>query len=213
MSRRLLPPLALLALGWAAIVWVEPFSADTISDLFLYHGFADAVIHGDVPYRDVFLEYPPLAAPMMALPGLVTLDGSDFRLVYAAWTLIQAGIVMLLCGALAGRTGGSRSLALWGVAAMPFLCGALLRTHFDLAPVALTLLALLVVLRGRPRLGLTVLGLAIMTKGFPAVVVPVMLAWVSTTRGRKVAVESCLALIATAGAIAMLAVAASPEGA
>ena len=54
---------------------------------------------------------------------------------------------MVLCGALAARTGGDRRRALLAAAAMPLLCGAMLRTHFDLAPVALMLLALLA--RGR----------------------------------------------------------------
>ena len=43
-------------------------------------------------------------------------------------------------------------------AAMPLLCGALLRTHFDLFPVALVLGALLLLVRERPRAGFAVLG-------------------------------------------------------
>ena len=45
-------------------------------------------------------------------------------------------------------------------AAMPLLCGAMLRTHFDLFPVALLLGGLLLLCRDRPRAGLALLGLA-----------------------------------------------------
>ena len=185
-----MPALALLVAGWAAILWVPPFSDDSVNDLYVYRTFAEPVLDGELPYREQFFEYPPLAAPAIVLPGLLGTGEEAFRWAFAGWTLLLAVAVMVLCGALAARTGGDRRRALLAAAAMPLLCGAMLRTHFDLAPVALMLLALWLVVAERPRLGLAVLGLAVMTKGFPLVAAPPVLAWLAARDGRRVALEA-----------------------
>ena len=212
MRRLVGPALALLALGWAATLWVPPFSDDSVNDLYVYRTFARPVLDGELPYRDAFFEYPPLAAPVIALPGLLGTGDHAFRLAFAGWTLLLAGAVVVLCGALAARTGGRVRRALLASAAMPLLCGAMLRTHFDLAPMALLLVALLLVVEERPRLGLTVLGLAAMTKGFPIVAAAPVLAWLAVRHGRRVAVEGGLALVGTIAVISAIAIAISAEG-
>src|SRR5919197_2990462 len=132
----------------------------------------------------------------MALPGVLAEDPHGYRLAFAGWTLLLAAAVVPLCGALAARSGGDPRRALLAAAAAPLLCGAMVRTHFDLAPVALTLAALLLLVRGRPRLGLAVLGAAVMTKGFPLVVAPVALAWLWGRGEHRAAIESLGALLA-----------------
>ena len=126
------------------------------------------MLAGGLPYRDVFFEYPPLAAPVIALPGLAGTGEEAFRLAFAAWTLVLAGAVVLLCGALAALTGGDRRRALFAAALAPLACGALLRTHFDLVPVVLTLAALWLVCADRPRSGLALLGVGRARQGLPA---------------------------------------------
>jgi len=205
--------LALLAAGWALTLWVTPWSDERVNDLFVYRSFADPFLAGGLPYRDLFFEYPPLAAPAIALPGVAGTGDEAFRVAFAVWTLLLAGAVVLLCGALAELSGGERRRALLAAALMPLLCGALLRTHFDVAPVAATLAGLWLVVAGRPRSGLAVLGAAVMLKGFPAVVVPVALAWLWGRGERRAAWQgglSCLAVIAAVGAAAL---ALSPGGA
>jgi hypothetical protein len=120
---------------------------------------------------------------------------------------------VLLCGALAARTGGDARRALLAAALMPLLCGALVRTHFDLAPVALLLGALLLLASARPRIGMAVLGLAAMTKGFPLVAAPVALAWLAARVDRRTLAQSAAALLAALALPAAAAVAMSPEGA
>src|SRR4029434_826262 len=85
---------------------------------------------------------------------------------------------------------------------MPVLCGALVRTHFDLFPVALLLAGLLLLCLERPRAGLAVLGLGAMTKAFPLVAVPVALTWLVARGRRREAWQGALACgagIAVAG--------------
>jgi Glycosyltransferase family 87 len=211
--RHLLLAAGLLGLGWAATLWLAPWSDERVNDLFVYRVFADPVLEGWLPYRDVFFEYPPLAAPAIALPGLFGTGEEVFRAAFAGWTLLLALVVVGLCGALAARTSGRARTAMLAAALMPLLAGALVRTHFDLAAVALLLGALLLLCDGRPRGGMAVLGLAAMTKGFPLVVAPVALAWLAASAGRRTTLHAAAALLAALAVPAVAAVAVSPDGA
>lgn len=213
MRRAALLALVLLVCGWALTLWVTPWSNERVNDLFVYRTYAEPVLDGALPYRDVFSEYPPLASPAIALPGVVGTGAETFRLAFAGWTLLLAASLVLLCGVLAGRTGGSRGRAMVAAALMPLLCGALVRTHFDLAPVALTLAALWLLSAARPRAGMAVLGLGAMTKFFPLLIAPVALAWLVGRGSRKEAWQGAAALVAVLAVLGATAVAASPDGA
>lgn len=213
MKRGLPLALVLLAGGFALTLGVHPWSDQRINDLFVYRAFAEPVLHGALPYREAFLEYPPLAAPAIALPALAGGGEEGFRLAFAAWTLLLAVGVLLLTGALAQRTGGDRRRAWLAVALAPLLCGALIRTHFDLAPVALLLAGLLALSAGRPRAGLALLGLGAMTKGFPLVAAPIALAWLAARGERRAALEGLAVLAVVVLALAGVALLASPSGA
>jgi uncharacterized membrane protein len=205
--------LGVLAAAWAATLWLSPFSSDAINDLYVYRRFAESVLLGALPYRDILLEYPPLAAPAILLPGLFGTSEGVFEAVFAGWTLLLAAAGLLLTGALAARTGGSRRVALFAVAIAPLLCGAMVRTHFDLAPVVLLLGALVALCSERARLGAILLAAGALTKGFPLFAAAPVLAWMAARYSRREALE-------TAGVIALvlaigcgLALAASPSGA
>ncbi len=221
MRRAALLAIAVLIAGWALTLWVAPWSDERVNDLFVYRTFAEPVLSGGLPYRDVAFEYPPLAAPAIALPGLVGTGEETFRWAFALWTLAAAIAVVLLCGALAeagaaGTRGAGASparRAMFAAALMPLFCGALLRTHFDLFPVALLLAGLLLLARERPRAGLAVLGLGAATKLFPLVAVPVALAWLVARGRRREAWQGALACAAVIGTVAGAAIAISPDGA
>ena len=206
MRRAALLALAVLAAGWALTLWMAPWSNERVNDLFVYRSFAAPVLNGELPYRDVAFEYPPLAAPAIVLPGLTGTGPDDFRWAFALWTLVAAAAVVLLWGALAHATGGDPRRAMMGAALMPLFLGAMVRTHFDLFPVALLLAGLLLLCRDRPRAGLAVVGLGVMTKAFPLVAVPVALAWLVARGLRREAWQAglaCGAVIAVAGAVAL----------
>lgn len=213
MKRAALFALVLLVAGWALTLWVAPWSDERVNDLFVYRVFAAPVLDGGLPYRDVAFEYPPLAAPAIALPGLVSTAAEGFRWAFAVWTLLGAAAVVLLCGALARHTGGDARRAMLAAATMPLLCGAVLRTHFDLFPVALVLAALLLLVRNRPRAAFAVLGVAVMTKAFPIVIAPIAIAWLLARGRRRDAWQGALVCAAVMAAIAGAAVAVSPDGA
>ncbi|MDQ3643972.1 MAG: hypothetical protein M3356_00455 [Actinomycetota bacterium] len=207
--------LALLVLAGAFTVTLlpGPWGDESVTDLFLYRSYADLFLAGSLPYRDVAFEYPPLAAPLLALPGVPGSGDGDYRLAFAALALGLAAILVMFVGGLARRTGGDPRRAMLAAAVFPLFTGAMLRTHFDLAPVALTLGALLLLASNRPRTGLAVLGAAVMTKGFPLVVAPVAVAWLVAHDRRREAVEGMAALALVVVTVAGAAAVASPGGA
>ena len=199
--------LGVLAVGFAVTFLVRPWHDESVTDLPLYSAYAQLFLDGNLPYRDVAFEYPPLAAPVIAVAGLAG-DAASYRAAFTAITFVFAALVVLLCGALAGVTGADRRRALLVAAAAPLLCGAMIRTHFDLVPVAITLVALLLVCRDRPRVGMAVLGLGVAVKLYPVVIAPVALAWLLARGQRRAAADGLLALaavvvVAYAGALAL----------
>ena len=112
--------LGLLA-GWAATLWLAPFSDERVNDFFVYTTYADLMHGGALPFRDFGFEYPPLAAlPMLVMPsqlwfGAIMLASSlvaqacaarismvmtnprlfSFRRFVAGWLLFRLRMVML----------------------------------------------------------------------------------------------------------------------
>jgi uncharacterized membrane protein len=79
--------------------------------------------------------------------------------------------------------------------------------------VALTLAALVLLVRDRAVAGMAVLGAAVATKGFPIVVAPVALAWLAARGRRRDALHGALALGAVVALAVATSVAISPHGA
>ena len=181
--------------------------------MFVLRTDAAAFLDGRLPYRDIFFEYPLLAALPIGLPGLNGTDWHGYRHGFMALSLVLAVAVLLLVRELARRSGGSERLAMAAVAVSPLLLGATFRNHFDLAPVAATLGALLLLVSGRAVAGMGVLGVAVAIKGYPLVVAPVALAWLVGRGERRAALRggAVCAAIVVATLAAMVAI--SPSGA
>ena len=176
---------ALFLLSWG-LLHVPPLSRNQIIDTPTYQRFGDAVVDGQVPYRDFDIEYPPGALPAFILPSLAAED--DYRTVFE--------VLMLLCGlgavVLVARTldaaGADRRRLLAGCALAglaPLVLGTVILTRFDLWPALLSVGALAALAGGRERLGLGVLGLAVSAKIYPAVLLPIALLYVARRRGGR----------------------------
>jgi hypothetical protein len=212
--RDALAALGLLTLGWALTLWVPPWSDDLVNDLFVYRSFAEPVLAGGLPYRDVFFEYPPLAAPAIGLAGAFGTGEATYELAFSVICLGLLLTVMALAGRLAGPAGSAeRTRAMLAVALAPLLTGALMRTHFDLLPVAFAVGALLALVRRRPGLGFALIGLGGAAKGFPLAMAPVALAWLLGGGERREAARGAFALVAVLAATVVAAVALAPGGA
>jgi hypothetical protein len=192
-ERRQALGVALIALAAFGAVWGMLhrgfYERDQIVDTPVYQRYGDAILDGQVPYRDFRVEYPPAALPAFVLPAIgnrhdeLAFRRSFERLMAICGLLAVAGAALAL---IALRAEPERLLAaLAFVAFAPLALGSVILTRFDLWPTALAVLALAAVLWGRERLGLGVLGLAVAAKIFPGVLVPPALAYVWRCRGRR----------------------------
>jgi hypothetical protein len=216
-----------LLVATAVLTWSRADDASSW-DVPLYQSFGDRIVGGDVPYRDVRIEYPPGALPAFVLPSLVASgDGPVYepqlneaarsyaRSFAVLMTLLLAATVLLTAVSLAalGATVGHTALALGLVGATPLLLGELALTRFDALPVALTALAVAALLGGRPRLAAVALGAAISAKLYPLLVLPLLAIHVARRRGAREAVIAVTITAATVAAIVLPFVALAPSDA
>lgn len=217
MSRgaRLLGPLALLCAGWALTAAVWPWSDRSVTDIFVYQRYAQLMADGALPFRDFTFEYPPLAAPVLALGGVLgTSDAAVYEATFGVLMLLAAAACLALVSRLAALTGGRPARAAYALALLPLATGALAREHFDLVPVALALAGLALVAGGRrTSLGFAVLGLGAATKAFPLLVALPALAWLVGRGERRAALRGAAALTAVVLALGGATYALSPAGA
>jgi hypothetical protein len=137
-----------------------------------YQARGEAVLDGQVPYRDFDLEYPPGALPVFVVPAI----GGDYASVFA-WLMAALGAATVIVVARV------RPAAAAFVAVSPLLVGSLLLSRFDLWPAALVAAAVVALLTEHHRLGWSLLGAAVAAKLWPLAIVPVALAW-SRRRGQ-----------------------------
>lgn len=166
---------ALFLVSWT-LLHASFFAPDEITDTQVYEFYGDAMVDGQVPYRDFDLEYPPAALPVFLAPEVA---GNDYR---ASFEGLMAGLgvgVVLLVG-----VAGPWWAPLF-VGVSPLLLGSVVLTRFDFWPVALAAAALVFFLAGRSRLALGFLGVASAAKVYPALFAPIFLAHLWKTRGRR----------------------------
>ena len=174
------------------ILHTGPFDGYEIVDTPTYKAYGDAIVGGQVPYRDFGLEYPPGALPMFALPSLAPSD--DYRPAFEALVaLCGAATIVFAVAALVAV--GARPERLYAAAAFlglaPLALGPVLLTRFDVWPAMLTVGALAALVSGRSRLAFAVLGLAVAAKLYPLVLLPIALLYLARRKGGR---ETALAL-------------------
>jgi uncharacterized membrane protein len=192
------------------------YTRDQIVDTPVYQRYGDAMLDGQVPYRDFRVEYPPAALPVFLLPAIgdrhdeLAYRRSFERLMAICGLLAVAAAALCL---IALRAEPERMYAAMAfIAFAPLALGSVILTRFDLWPTALALLGLAAVLAARHRIGLGTLGLAAAAKVFPAVLVPPALVYVWRRRGRREAVVCAVVCAAVVGACFLPFVLLSPGG-
>ena len=169
-------------------------------DADLYGTYAEGLLDGRLPYRDVFVEYPPGAFVVLLPPALVTDDHyrSVFKVLMA---LVALGglwcVARLLVELGAGTT--RLGLALGFVAVSPLLLGSVWLNSYDVWPAALTVAALLALVLGFAVVGFACLGLACAAKVYAVVLVVPAALFVARSGWRRVA--SCLGAFALTTAL------------
>ena len=138
-------PLALLGsfLYWqllARFAALPPDLREGSNDLAIYRDAGEAILGGQIPYRDFFIEYPPGSLPAFVPPALFSVDRAGYITLFASEMALVL-VVALVLTALAARK--LRGLWAWPVPALTFVAAAIMLypvavTRYD-AVVALTL--------------------------------------------------------------------------
>ncbi len=136
------------------------------------------LLAGGIPYLDphFFVEYPPLATAVFALPGLLhpaSLRAFDF--LFAVEILLVDAATLPLVALLARRAGVSALGAVVSYGLLIPLLGAVACQRFDLVPATLVLGAALALLAGRSAPAWLLLLAATLIKVYPLVLVPFFL--------------------------------------
>lgn len=152
------------------------------------------VREGAVPYRDVKLEYPPLALPVLLAPyvgshGALTLDEYQTRYSYVMMLLaLVTSAVVTVTAARLGRGSLLPYRAAVAFAVFVVAIGATIVNRFDIA-VALVIAVALLLLARRAVVGAGfVVGLGFALKIAPIALLPLVVLLASNRRGRVWAV-------------------------
>lgn len=162
-------------------------------DVHLYGQYADGFLRGELPYRDVFVEYPPGAFAVFLPPAI--LDSGHYN---PAFKLLMAlcglgALFAVVLALLSIRASRRRIYAAAGLLALsPLAVGPISLNTYDLWPAALTVGALAALLRGRHLIAFALLGLALTAKVYPAVLVFPALLYAWSTGGVRAARNGAL---------------------
>ncbi|MGK4583721.1 glycosyltransferase 87 family protein [Kitasatospora sp. HPMI-4] len=181
----------LIVLMVSGVLWVS--GTDVTSDVsVIYHGWYEVLQTGTFPLDDVTWQYPPGAALVILLPGLLPWS-------YLVSFFVVCGVLDALTMVLLMRAGTRRGRSFSGawvwVAGVPLL-GPTVYCRYDILVTAVAVAGLLVLVR-RPAIGGILLGIGGLVKIWP------VLALAGTPRGRRTR-RSWTAAAATLGALCFL---------
>ena len=189
------------------------FRAARFRDVHLYQHYTEALLHGHVPYRDFFMEYPPGALVVFLPPAAAT--NAHYNAAFKALMALcgAASLVLVARVLLQLRASATRLwTAVMLVALSPVALGPISLNTYDAWPALLTIAALALLLGGRDVLAFAVLGLAFAAKVYPVVLLPPALVWTWRTVGRRRALAGLAAFAAIALAIVTPFLVLAPHG-
>jgi hypothetical protein len=142
-------------------------------DITEYFDYTQRTVEGQLPYRDIVLEYPPGALPVF-LAAAPANHGYYNRFRLLMLVLGMASIVLVVVALfVAGAESADIAAGVLVPATLPLtLNPGLVFERFDLWPVVLMLLAVVAVLRGHQLLALVSLSVGAVAKLFPLALVP-----------------------------------------
>jgi uncharacterized membrane protein len=153
------------------------FRAARFRDVHVYQGYAEKLLHGALPYRDLFVEYPPGAFAVFLPP--TAFGAGHYNAAFKALMALCGALTIVLVALVLAELGASRrriGVAVALLALAPVALGPISLNTYDAWPALLTVLALWLLLRRHDLLAFAVLGLAISAKVYPLVLVP-LAAW------------------------------------
>jgi hypothetical protein len=161
-----------LLVGALAVPSGGLFRGAKFRDLHIYRAYGDALLDGRLPYRDVFVEYPPGAVPLFAAPSLAPGGWYD-ALFKVLMTLCCVASIYLVTLVLA-RNRPAEHVWAAGIflALVPIALGPVSLNTYDAWPAVLTVGALAALVHRRGALAGALLGAAFAAKLYPVVLLP-----------------------------------------
>jgi uncharacterized membrane protein len=189
------------------------FRAARFRDVHLYQRYTESLLHGHLPYRDFFMEYPPGALAVFLPPAAAT--NAHYNAAFKA-LMALCGVASLVLVAYVLLRLRASVVRLWTavllVALSPIALGPISLNTYDAWPALLTIAALALLIAGRDVLALAVLGLAFAVKVYPVVLLLPALVWTWRTAGHRRALFGIGAFVAVALAVVMPFLVLAPHG-
>jgi hypothetical protein len=208
-----MPPLAVIvrvaavAIALQALVWTllyETFgvaklgySFFELSDIAYYYDmYVVRIAAGLAPFRDFFIEYPPLFAPLLVVPGThIAEPAYAARFAFLMAAFLAAACAVTALAAWTERTPSRPYLVAVVFSACTLLLGPIAANRYD-ATVALVLaFVLLFIARGRWTAAATVIGVGFALKITPAMLLPLVLILAPRERGARMLVGFAIAAV------------------
>src|SRR6266545_6257258 len=150
------------------------YSSGVYGDVRAYGAKVERMFQGELPYRDVAIEYPPGSVPFTILPALAVGTGAHYRLAFAVEMLAVDALGYYAATRLARLIdAGRRRIPLAWVFGM-LAVGPLLLLRFDLVPAVCVLFAVVLTDEGRPGAAAAALGYGTAAKLYPVVLAPLL---------------------------------------
>ena len=169
--------LLVVALVVAVGVWVAQFLLTfdhSLGDLPVYEHTSRLIALGEFPYADFRLEYPPLAASLFVLAGILpggyALGFSMVMLACLLATLVGTYATARALGLDRRSTGSALAL----IALAPIMLGPLMQTRYDLAVAALLAWIAYAIVTDRWHATWILVAVAVLVKLVPLAVIPVL---------------------------------------
>jgi hypothetical protein len=134
----------------------------------------ERMFHGELPYRDVAIEYPPGSVPFTLLPAIVVGTGAHYRLGFAITMLLVDAVGLWAAFRLARAADAGRWRVPFAYVVATFAVGPIAYMRFDYVPAVAVLLAATFAAERRSTAAAAALGFGTAAKLFPAVLAPLL---------------------------------------
>jgi hypothetical protein len=150
------------------------YSSGVYGDVRAYGAKVERMFQGELPYRDVAIEYPPGSVPFTLIPALLVGTGPGYRLTFALEMILVDALGLYAAWRLARAADRGRSRIPLAYVLGMVIIGPLLVLRFDLIPAVCVLLAAALAAEGRAGPSAAALGYGAAAKLFPAVLAPLL---------------------------------------
>ena len=181
-------------------------------DVGYYSQLGRRMVAGEIPYRTLYVEYPPGALPIFLLPSVSQGHYVElFKVLMAICGALTLGVVAW-AAAVQRRGPASAALALAPVAVAPVVLGSVFLNRYDAWPALLAALGIALLLTGRDGGAAGALAVSALAKIFAIAAVPVAAVHTFRSRGRAAFRRAAIAFAAVLAVVLVPFAALGPGG-